>query len=377
MKRTLNILQLVNFRWHNACAHYAVALSSGLQKRGHRVILAGDRNSPPLQMAEKMGLEIFPDLYLSYQNTGRFFYNIKRFKDVIEQEKIDLVNAHQGAGQLYASLVRKLFNKRFILIRTRGDQRKPKDDLFNRWLNLKWTDGIITTAETLYQSYAEKFPLDKSRLINIPLGIDLNYFSPLEKDLELGKSLGISDGELVVGILGRLSPVKGHRYFIQAAAEVLKSFQPVKFLIAGEDAQVKSYRLKEWVKEMGIQDKFIFIGRVENPREIISLLDIAVVASTGSETIARVVLEYMASGKPVIGTQINAIPEVVKNGITGFVVKPKDSQDMGKMILELLKDKDKRKRFGEASRNLVENKFSIDTFVEKTEEFYFRFFKGN
>ena len=377
MKRTLNILQLVNFRWHNACAHYAVALSSGLQKRGHRVILAGDRNSPPLQMAEKMGLEIFPDLYLSYQNTGRFFYNIKRLKDVIEQEKIDLVNAHQGAGQLYASLVRKLFNKRFILIRTRGDQRKPKDDLFNRWLNLKWTDGIITTAETLYQSYAEKFPLDKSRLINIPLGIDLNYFSPLEKDLELGKSLGISDGELVVGILGRLSPVKGHRYFIQAAAEVLKSFQPVKFLIAGEDAQVKSYRLKEWVKEMGIQDKFIFIGRVENPREIISLLDIAVVASTGSETIARVALEYMASGKPVIGTQINAIPEVVKNGITGFVVKPKDSQDMGKMILELLKDKDKRKRFGEASRNLVENKFSIDTFVEKTEEFYFRFFKGN
>ena len=377
MKRRLNILQLVNFRWYNACAHYAIALSSGLQKRGHRVILAGDRNSPPLQIAEKMGLEVFPDLYLSYQNPGRFFYNIKRLKDVIEQDKIDLVNAHQGAGQLYASLVKKLFKNRFILIRTRGDQRKPKGNLFNRRLNLKWTDGIITTAETLYQSYAERFPSDKSRLINIPLGIDLNYFSPLEKDLELGKSLGISDGELVVGILGRLSPVKGHRYFIQAAAEVLKSFQPVKFLIAGEDAQVKSFRLKEWVKEMGIQDNFIFMGWVEDPRKIISLMDIAVVASTGSETIARVALEYMALGKPVIGTQINAIPEVVKNGINGFVVKSKDSQDMGKMILELLKEKDKRKRFGEASRNLVENEFSLDTFVGKTEEFYSRFFEGN
>ncbi len=377
MKKTLNILQLVNFRWYNACAHYAVALSSGLQKRGHRVILAGDKNSAPLQMAYQMGLEIFPDLYLSYQNPGRFFYNIKRLKDIIEQNKIDLVNAHQGAGQLYASLVKKLFKKNFILIRTRGDQRKPKDDLFNRWLNLKWTDGIITTAETLYQSYAEKFPLDKSRLINIPLGIDLNYFSPLEKDLELGKSLGISDGELVVGILGRLSPVKGHRYFIQAAAEVLKNYQFVKFLIAGEDAQVKSYRLKEWAKVMGIQDKFIFIGRVENPRKIISLIDIAVVASTGSETIARVALEYMALGKPVVGTEINAIPEVVKNGINGFIVRPEDSRGMAKAMLQLLEDKDKRKKYGKASRDLAENKFSLDTFVSKTEEFYFRFFKGN
>ncbi|OGC82508.1 MAG: hypothetical protein A2W07_01870 [candidate division Zixibacteria bacterium RBG_16_43_9] len=373
MKKTLNILQLVNFRWYNACAHYAVTLSSGFQKRGHRVILSGDRNSPPLRMAEKMGLEIFPDLYLSYQNPGRFFYNIKRLKDVIEQEKIDLVNAHQGTGQFYASLVRKLFKKNFVLIRTRGDQRKPKSNLFNRWLNKKWTDGIITTAETLYQSYTEKFPLDKSRLINIPLGIDFNCFSPLEKDLELGKSLGISDGELVVGILGRLSPVKGHRYFIQAAAEVLKSFQPVKFLIAGEDAQVKSCRLKELVKEMGISDNFIFIGWVEDSRKIISLMDIAVVSSTGSETIARVALEYMALGKPVVGTEINAIPEVVKNGINGFIVRPEDSRGMAEVMLQLLEDKDKREKFGKASRALIENEFSLDTFVDKTEKFYFSF----
>jgi glycosyltransferase involved in cell wall biosynthesis len=373
MKRTLNILQLVNFRWYNACAHYAVALSSGLQKRGQRVILAGDKNSPPLQMAHQMGLEVFPDLYLSYQNLGRFFYNIKRLKDVIEQEKIDLVNAHQGTGQFYTSLVRKLFKKKFVLIRTRGDQRKPKDNLFNQWLNLKWTDGVITTAETLFQSYAENFPLDKSRLINIPLGIDLNYFSPLEKDLELGKSLGISDGELVVGILGRLSPVKGHRYFIQAAAEVLKSFRSVKFLIAGEDAQVKSCRLKELVKEMGISDNFIFIGLVEDPRKIISLMDIAVVSSIGSETIARVALEYMALGKPVVGTEINAIPEVVKNGINGFIVRPEDSRGMAEVMLQLLEDKDKREKFGKASRALIENEFSLDTFVDKTEKFYFSF----
>jgi len=373
MKKTLNILQLVNFRWYNACAHYAITLSSGLQKRGHRVILAGDKNSPPLQTAEKMGLEVFPDLYLSHQNPGRFFYNVKRLKDVIQQEKIDLVNAHQGAGQLYASLVRKQFKKEFVLIRTRGDQRKPKDNLFNRWLNLKWTDGIITTAETLRKSYLESFCLDGDRIINIPLGIDLTNFPLMEKDMELSRNLGISKGELVVGILGRLSPVKGHRYFIQAAVDILKRFQNVKFLISGEDAQVKSFRLKEWVKEMGISDKFIFTGWVEDPRKIISLMDVAVVSSIGSETIARVALEYMAMGKPVVGTEINAIPEVVKNGINGFIVRPEDSRGMADAILQLLNNKDKRGIFGKASGALVKNEFSLDNFVDKTEEFYFRF----
>ncbi len=374
MKKTLNILQLVNVRWYNACAHYAVALSSGLKKRGHQVILAGDRDSPPLQVAEKMGLEVFPDLYLSYQNPGRFFYNLKRLKDLIEQKNIDLVNAHQGEGHLYAGLLKKLCKKKYILIRTRGDHRMPKDNLFNRWLNERWTDGVITTAEVLYRSYSENFSLDENRLINIPLGIDPDYFVPMGKDSELKKSLGISNDELVVGILGRLSPVKGHRYFIQAAGEVLKSYQPVKFLIAGEDAQVKSYRLKELVHNMGISDKFIFTGKVEDPRKIISLLDIGVVASIGSETVCRVALEYMASGKPVVGTDINGIPEVVKDGINGLIVKPKNSQNMAQAILELLNDKSQRGSFGKASRVLVENEFSLDGFARKAEEFYLKYF---
>jgi len=264
--------------------------------------------------------------------------------------------------------------KNFVLIRTRGDQRKPKNNLFNRWLNRRWTDGVITTAEVLYRNYLEQFNLEEERLVNIPLGIDVDYFSSIKKDFELKRNLGISENELVVGILGRRSPVKGHRYFIQAAFEVSKSFQQVKFLIAGEDAQVKSYRLKELVKGMGILDKFIFLGRTEDPRKIISLMDIGVIASVNSETVCRVALEYMALEKPVVGTEINGIPEVIKEGINGFVVKPKDSRGMGQTILELLKDKDKREMFGKAARILVEKDFSLESFACRTEGFYFKFF---
>lgn len=99
-----------------------------------------------------------------------------------------MVNAHQGRGHSHAALAKKFFKKKFILIRTRGDQRKPKNNMFNRWLNERWTEGIITTAEVLCQSYSEQFSLDKKNLVNIPLGIDPDYFYPLEKDLELKKT---------------------------------------------------------------------------------------------------------------------------------------------------------------------------------------------
>lgn len=375
MKKAFNIIQLVNVRWYNACAHYAVALSSALQKKGHQVIVAGDVNSPPLHMAERVGLETFSDLYLSYQNPGRFFYNLKRLSDLIEERKIDLVNAHQGMGHFYAVLLKKFLKKNFVLVRTRGDQRKPKVNMFNRWLNERGTDGIITTAEVLYQGYSEQFNLEKKNLVNIPLGVDPDYFYPMEKDVELRKTLGITDEDVVIGILGRLSPVKGHRYFIQAAFEVLKDFKQAKFLIAGEDAQIKSYRLKEWVNKMGVPDKFIFIGKTEDPRKIISIMDIGVIASIGSETVCRVALEYMALGKPVIGTQVNGIPEVIKDGINGLIVKPEDSIEMAQAMLKLLKNDNKRERFGRVGRFLIEHDFSLETFATRTEEFYLKFFK--
>lgn len=155
----------------------------------------------------------------------------------------------------------------------------------------------------------------------------------------------------------------------------MKEFKRVKFLIVGEDAQVKSYRLKEWVNKMSVSDKFIFIGKTEDPRKIISIMDIGVVASIGSETICRVALEYMALGKPVIGTQVNVIPEVIKDGINGLIVKPEDSMEMAQAMLKLLKNDNKRERFGRVGRFLIEHDFSLETFATRTEEFYLKFFK--
>jgi glycosyltransferase involved in cell wall biosynthesis len=374
--RKLCILELINVRWYNACAYYAVTLSLALGKRGHRVIVGGDPESPPILMAQKFGLETYSELFLSKTNPFTMIRNIKRLSEFIDKERVEMINAHRGESHLVAGLAVKLTKKDIPIIRTRGDVRLPKNDIFNKYLNNSLTDKIITTAEVLKSGYIQKFGINADKVTKINSGIDENVFRPQPADQDWKNRLGISDDTKVVGIVGRLSPVKGHKYFIQAAGYVLKNCsRKVKFIIAGQDAQIKSSQLEEMTKTLGIEKHFCLIGKVDNVRKLISLLDIGVVSSVGSETICRSALEYMAMEKPVVGTTINAIPEIVNDGSNGILVPPKDGASMGKTLLELLENDQKRIEFGRKSRELIEERFTLDVFASQSEEVYFQALK--
>ena len=373
--RNLNILQLINVRWYNACAYYAITLSYALKRRGHKVIVAADPKSPPILEAQKLGLEVYEDLYLSHTSPGMIGYNIKRMADLIKRENVNIINAHRAEGHLVAALYRYILKKKVPLIRTRGDTRPPRDNIFNRYLNDNLTDRIILTAETLRGSYLQNLRIKPEKVSKISVGIDEKFFYPRPPDQRWKKRLNIDEDDLVVGMVGRLSPVKGHKYFIQAAEFVIKKNPQVKFIIVGEDAQIKASELEEMVKESNMENNFRFVGRVDDIREIISVFDVGVVASVGSETICRVLLEYMAMGKPVVGTSVNAIPEVIQDGTNGFVVPPGDKEALGEAILHLLEDKEKRTNFGNAGRSSVEKDFSLEQFAKKTEQIYLELLK--
>jgi glycosyltransferase involved in cell wall biosynthesis len=375
--RSLNILQLINVRWYNACAYYAISLSYALKAKGHRVIVAGDPKSPPILEAQRLGLEVYDDLYLSQIVPWMVVYNIKRIADLIKCKNIDIINAHRAEGHLVATLCNYVLKNKIPLIRTRGDTRSPKNNVFNRYLNNNLTDQIIITAESLRGGYLQNLKINPKKISKINGGIDQKFFSPRPPDQRWRNRLNIGKDDLVVGMVGRLSPVKGHKYFIQAAGFVTKKISPVKFIIAGEDAQIKRLELEDLISKLNLQNNFRFVGKVSDIREIISLFDVGVVTSIGSETICRVLLEYMAMGKPVVGTTINAIPEVMQHGVNGFVVPPVNGEDLGKAVLQLLEDKEKRTNFGKAGRSLAEKEFSLEQFAKKTEEVYFEVLKRN
>ncbi len=330
------------------------------------MIIAGRRDSPVCRRAEGYGLPVV-DLPLEELSPRRAVLNLLQLRSLLRGGAIDLVNAHRGEGHSYASWLRGFHS--VPLVRTRGDRRPPLVHPLSLLLHRRLTDKVIVTCSSLKPPLL-KMGLPEGRVAVIPPGVDTEYFRPRINPLEAKRSLGVDGSIALVGMVGRLSPVKGHRFFIEAASLVARREPQAKFLIAGEEAQVRSGGLKKLAQRLGILDRFIFLPHQEDIRALLSALDLGVVASTGSETICRVALEFMAMGKPVVGTQVNSIPELVTDGLEGIIVPPADPQALSRAILKLLQEPELRRELGRRARRRVEEEFSLDRLAESTERLY-------
>jgi len=366
----LRILQLADFRWYNATAHYALTVSQALAKNGHQVYLGStcDRNLPRLGSTESFAKIVkFP---LVVNDPLTWLDSVVSLHKFIRNNRIKIVNAHSASSHVLVAGVKRLGKINFKLVRTRGEAHPPKANLFNKHLYCELTDQIIVPSEILVQPYTDRLGLPASKISHLPLGINESGNPSRETDFNWKDRLGILPDEQVVGIIGRLSPVKGHVYFIQAAKLVLEAIPSVKFIIAGQDAQITQARLKRLAYRLGIIDRFVFLGTISNVHELISTFDVGVVSSIGSETICRVLLEYLAAGKPVVGTRVNGIPELIEEGNNGYLVPPGNSYELAQALINILKEDILRTEMGVNSRKLAESKYNLREFADQTAAIY-------
>jgi len=288
---------------------------------------------------------------------------------LIRRERIQVINAHRAEGHLFAALASLLVHQDVAVVRTRGDVRAPKGHFLNKFLHCYLTDAVVLPAEVMRQPL-QRLGLPPEKMRVIPFGVDLRDFPGDSSPKQMRRILGWPEKEPVVGILGRLSPVKGHTVFLEAARLVLQVMPQTAFAIVGHEARIKIRDLKELAERLGVAHRIRFIGFVANVNVAIAAFDVAVVASTGSEVICRVALEHMAMARPVVGTRINAIPEIVVHESTGLLVPPEDPRAMSEAILCLLKNPQKARDFGRAGRRRVMEQFTLDHQVRRTERLY-------
>lgn len=365
----LRVLELVNVRWWNASAEYGIHVALGLHRRGHRVIVVGERNSPPLREAQRLGLPFRPANMESHRPEA-LLSSLVALARLIKRERIQVINAHRAEGHLCAALTSLVLGKKVGVVRTRGDVRPPKSHWLNRILHHRLTDAIVLPSEAMRKPVSEGLCLSPDTPCLIPPGVDLGRFTKHRSTEEWRKTLGWTDQETVVGIVGRYSPIKGHSVFLKAAHLVLESNPQTTFVIVGHEAQIKTEDLQGLARRLGFADRVRFTGFVPDVAPYIGAFDVAVVASLGSEVICRVTLEYMAAAKPVVGTNVNAIPEIVVHGSTGLLVPPGDPRAMSEAILSLAQNPLKARALGQAGRRRVEAEFTLDHLVQRTEAMY-------
>ena len=362
----MRIIQIIDVRWYNASADFAVSQAAALANGGHDILLMTNPGSPPAIKAKKMGLPTSEEIDFSRSN---IFGTAGKLTEIARRFKPDVVFAHRGESHLVAAII--AHRAGFKVARFRGDVRPPRRSLFSRILNEKMTGGIAVSTNRLKDEYEDRYKLNGIPIQVIYPGIESSRFDHDTTKEGLKREFGLNPSAPVVGIVGRLSPVKGHDHFLKAAKIVQDRYPDIEFVIAGGDAQISAERLKSDARQLGIGN-IHFFGIIENIDRLISSFDIGVVASSGSEMICRVLMEYFAAGMSVVATEINQVYELMSITGGGILVPPGDSAAMGKAIIDLLANE---KRAGELSARGIEwvkSKGSLENLGEESEKFLLR-----
>jgi glycosyltransferase involved in cell wall biosynthesis len=235
--------------------------------------------------------------------------------------------------------------------------------------------GIFAISNYIKGSVLNTCPVPESQVHIVPPGISLDEFNPSLYDKDsVRKGLGIANDVILVGMIGRMSPGKGHEEFLRAAKKIIsESGSSFRFLIVGGASYGENefgLHIRSLVHELDLDSVVQLLGFRKDIPRIMSALDILAFPSH-EESFGITLTEAMAMKLPVVATGNAGVLDIVLDNVTGILVPPKGYQAIADGIMKLAYDSSIRRRFGEEGRRRVEELFSIQAVVEKLEDFYF------
>ena len=374
----MRILITSNVRWWNAEAAYAATLARELLHAGHKVWVLTLPNSLNETKLRNWNLPIITDIPLSSSNPWRLWRAYQRLKSLIEEQQIQIVNAHRSEGFPLLVLLRQRL-KSFALIRTRGTTRPLRDHWLNRRLHEDWIESVIVPAQVIASQLRQVLNLPPERLHVIyypvnPSKIGVKEESEAQQSrLECLDRLGIPKHCRVIGIVGRIRPVKGQRILLKSFVALRKRFPDIVLLMLYRDTNETEAEwqglLQDLVESNLLQSVYLY-GYREDVLEIMRHTDIGVVSSVDSEVICRVAVEFFSVGTPVVAFPTGALPEIIQDGVTGRIAKDKSAEALAETLEWMLESPERIAEFGQNARQQSLERFDPNKLLEQTLSVY-------
>ena len=374
----MRILITSNVRWWNAEAAYAAILARELLNAGHKVWVLTLPNSLNETKLRNWNLPIITDIPLSSSNPWQLWQAYRRLQSLIEEQQIQIVNAHRSEGFPLLVLLRQRL-KSFALIRTRGTTRPLRDHWLNRRLHEDWIESVIVPAQVIASQLRQVLNLPPERLHVIyypvnPSTIGVKGESEAQQSrLECLDRLGIPKHCRVIGIVGRIRPVKGQRILLKSFVALRKRFPDIVLLMLYRDTNETEAEwqglLQDLVESNLLQSVYLY-GYREDVLEIMRHTDIGVVSSVDSEVICRVAVEFFSVGTPVVASPTGALPEIIQDGVTGRIAKDKSAEALAEALEWMLESPERIAEFGQNARQQSLERFDPNKLLEQTLSVY-------
>jgi len=236
------------------------------------------------------------------------------------------------------------------------------------------SDVLISVGEDVKGKYLRESIGREDQYVTIPSGMDTVAFQnalrfPEDARLPRRREFGFAGEHMVVGMVSRLEPRKGYRYFFEALARVSEDFPQVRALVVGEGEQ--GNELKTVAADLGIGERVVFAGYRPDIAEVIAAFDVAVLTSLW-EGLPRVLVQYALLEKPIVTFDVEGAREVVDDGNTGYIVPRQDVDLLTDRLRQLLESETLRRRLGSAARERVEGRWDVDRMVAGVADVYRR-----
>jgi glycosyltransferase involved in cell wall biosynthesis len=349
---------------------HIVYLSEALVKAGHEVAVLKPGQESTISFFDERGFEI---VYFRKHVFNKLALHAF-IGDLVKTRGFDVVHWHQLVGYetKFLPRVAKIFTNHTSMYLEQYEYARKRLALK---IMLSHVDAIISPSRELEQKSAFLNP----RLGNyyVPNGVDERRFiaARLLKD-EVAHFADVvaqkKAGKTIILCPRRLEPKCGVNYFIESLPFILDSREDVCGVIAGRGGFFEEEKkLKSWLSARGIADRVLFLGDVKNTDmpALYALSDLVVFPSL-MEATSISCLEAMSCAKPIVATNVGGLPELISDGVNGFLVEPRSSNALASSLLELMKSPQLAEQFGRASRAHVEDKFTWRSIAHQTVQIY-------
>ena len=294
--------------------------------------------------------------------------SLKELKMLLRRIGASVVQTHNYRPNVSGTVAAKMAGIPAVIssLRTVNRWDTLRQYLMDRFI-CRWRDAIVCVSQEVRDRYHEKIKCPRSKLHVIHNGVDMDCLEPASPLKNLYEQYHLDPGDLHVISIARLVKIKDHPTLLRAFKKVVDRIPRAKLLILGEGG--KRNELESLAGELNITDRVLFAGHQGNTRDWLSISDVSAL-STHVEGFSSTILESLATGAPVVATDVGGNREAVEQGVTGFLTPHEDADEMADKIILLLEHPELRKKMGKAGRQIVENEFTIEATARKTYDLY-------